>query len=164
MKYFRSGFTLIEILVVISIVVIMSAVTLASYNSFTDSRKLDVDTQKLMDVLELARQKADAGDSSIGTSTCGNLNSTEVRITTTGYTMYVHCMLGDLTQPYYFDSAITLPMASENIVFPILHGTPVTTPSQSFILENNTTLTCQLITVTSGGTISNQSVTCPPPN
>jgi Tfp pilus assembly protein FimT len=44
------------------IVGIVSSLTLASYNNFTETNKLEADANKLFDRLELSRKKSTAGD------------------------------------------------------------------------------------------------------
>lgn len=57
-----SGFTIIELLVVVTVMLLFSGMSLASYNSFTNEKEIEQETQKLIDVLELTRQKALAAE------------------------------------------------------------------------------------------------------
>lgn len=58
----KTGFTLIELLVVTSIIVLMSGLSLAYYNDFTNSKNLTNEQEKVDEALELAQKKAITGD------------------------------------------------------------------------------------------------------
>ncbi|MBI4225908.1 prepilin-type N-terminal cleavage/methylation domain-containing protein [Candidatus Roizmanbacteria bacterium] len=65
MKTQTRSFTLIEILIVISIVALLTGLSLASYNNFTQQKNLEREAHKLSDVLSLAKIKAQTGDVAI---------------------------------------------------------------------------------------------------
>jgi prepilin-type N-terminal cleavage/methylation domain-containing protein len=54
----HSGFTLIEILVVLSIIGILSSIGIAKYNTYTQQLILKNQARKIVDVFELAKKKA----------------------------------------------------------------------------------------------------------
>ena len=54
----KFSFTLIELLIVISIISILSTVGLAYYNKYGEEVKLKNSANQLADVLELAKKKA----------------------------------------------------------------------------------------------------------
>ncbi len=56
------GFTIIELLVVISIVILFSGLSIGYYNSFTQKQNLERGQQLLLNTLELAQKKASVGD------------------------------------------------------------------------------------------------------
>jgi type II secretory pathway pseudopilin PulG len=56
------SFTLIELLVVVSIIVLFSGLSLAAYNNFNETKKLEAETKKFIEVLELAKKKIASGD------------------------------------------------------------------------------------------------------
>lgn len=58
------GFTLIEILIIIVIVSILSGLGLASYNNFSEHKKLEEDAENIASVLRLAQSKTIAADES----------------------------------------------------------------------------------------------------
>jgi len=58
----KQAFTLIEVLVSVTIIILFSGMIMAYYNQQTAYKKLAQDADKLVDVLELAKKKAMAGD------------------------------------------------------------------------------------------------------
>lgn len=56
------GFTFIELLLSISMVIIFSGLSLASYHQFKETKKLEAETKKLVETLELAKKKIISGD------------------------------------------------------------------------------------------------------
>ncbi|OGK18444.1 hypothetical protein A3D80_00400 [Candidatus Roizmanbacteria bacterium RIFCSPHIGHO2_02_FULL_40_13b] len=60
----NSGFTFLEILIVVFIITLLSGATATGYTGFNEQKKLDKDTQDMSSTLELAKKKARAGDKS----------------------------------------------------------------------------------------------------
>lgn len=58
------GFTFLEILVVIVIIVLFSTMAVGGYTAFNENKKVDADTNQLISTLELAKKKSRAGDKS----------------------------------------------------------------------------------------------------
>ena len=58
----KNSFTLIELLITISLIIIFSGLSLASYHQFNETKKLEVETKKFVEVLELAKKKIQSGD------------------------------------------------------------------------------------------------------
>lgn len=127
------GFTLIELLVVVTIILIITSMSLASYNNFTETQKLNAETQKVKNALELAKNKAYSGDASL----CGIGPTPPVQITpfvskysveingATSFRLLPTC-LGSLTPtPYPFPtlaSGITFANTSQTIDFQPVNG------------------------------------------
>ncbi len=57
-----SSFTLIEIIISVSIVILLTSLSLASFNRQTQEQKLKEEAKKLVNVLELAKRKTFAQD------------------------------------------------------------------------------------------------------
>lgn len=61
-KLYSSGFTLIEILVVLTIVILLTGVSIAAFSNYNQESQLNKEAQKLVDVLNLTRGKAQTSD------------------------------------------------------------------------------------------------------
>lgn len=83
-----SGFTLIELLLVIFIMTLLIGISIASYNFFNEVKKLELDTRKFIEVLELARKKAISGDQ----GSCISLESYIVSYVGTVYSFQIKCL------------------------------------------------------------------------
>ena|SRR3989338_2138095 len=65
------GFTLIEILVVASAIILFFGISLRYFNDFNELKKLEVETENLAETLRQARKSAASGDKSqFATETC----------------------------------------------------------------------------------------------
>ncbi len=66
----KKGFTLVELLVVATIIITLTGASLAWYSNFSEDKGLDKQIQDFVQVIEMAKNKAYAGDVSV----CGNLD------------------------------------------------------------------------------------------
>ncbi len=64
----KKGFTLVELLVVATIIISLTGISLAWYSNFSEDKELDKQIQDFIQVIEMAKNKAYAGDASV----CGN--------------------------------------------------------------------------------------------
>lgn len=86
----QAGYTLIEILVVLSIIVIFSALSLAYYREFDEQRKLDAEAKQLVDVLNLASKKSSSAD--LSPNPCSDFQGYRVNISNlTTYKLQFNC-------------------------------------------------------------------------
>lgn len=60
----RNGFSFLELLIVMSIMIIFSTLSVGGYSAFNESKKIDSDTNQLVATIELAKKKSRAGDKS----------------------------------------------------------------------------------------------------
>lgn len=67
MQYLKA-FTFLELLIVVAIMITASGLVLATYNKANRTLTIEKDTQKITDVLGLARAKAASGDTSMCTA------------------------------------------------------------------------------------------------
>lgn len=70
--YVTRSFTLIELIIVTTIILLFAGMSLGYYNTFTEEKGLNSDVAKIQNALELAKKKANAGD----VSQCANPGST----------------------------------------------------------------------------------------
>ncbi len=66
--HYSRAFTFLELIIVIAIMTIVAGMGLATYNNSTRSLNIEKETQKISDILSLARSKAAAGDTGMCTS------------------------------------------------------------------------------------------------
>lgn len=88
-KESEKGFSLIELIIVTGIIAVFSSLSLGYYNNFTEERKLDRDAKKLVDIIELTKKKAQAGD--IESYSCGEFSGYTMVFLPASYTMRLCC-------------------------------------------------------------------------
>lgn len=90
------GFSLIEVLISISIIIIFSGMGMVYYNNFTEQKKLDQETKRFTDTLELAKVKSSSGDTSLcqGVETTPMIKKYSVDVNTTSYKLAPECLTG----------------------------------------------------------------------
>jgi prepilin-type N-terminal cleavage/methylation domain-containing protein len=85
MKRLIDGFTFIELLVVISIILLLFGFSMGMYNNFNEQKKLDTETTKFIEILDLTKNKILAGDKSgldIGLDLYSKCDLVKFKITT----------------------------------------------------------------------------------
>jgi prepilin-type N-terminal cleavage/methylation domain-containing protein len=154
------SFTLIEILIVTTIIAVLSGTSMALFSTYRDDKVLAAQVSILTRVLELAKNKATAGD----TSLCSNSQNAHVD----GYTVSVDPL------------NITLLPGCDTIPTPLIYPIPTTilypTPSFSFRfdsrnyqggtekypIKNRSTNKCKFVQIDETGLITNGDyTTCP---
>lgn len=89
----NAGFTLLELIIVISIISLLSGSAFVYYNSFSSTKQLETESSSLANTLELARKRANSGD--LSTSCSGDFLGYRVRINSLDYQLKVHCSASD---------------------------------------------------------------------
>lgn len=93
----KKSFTLIELVIVVSIMLVFIGSILAQYNTYTEQTKLKNEGKKLVDVLELAKKKASSGD--MNNLVCnGGFLGYEVNIQTGSYSLNLRCVSAPTSQ------------------------------------------------------------------
>lgn len=144
------SFTVIELLVVVTIIGILTGITVPFFNNFTAERKLSQEASKIGDVLELARKKASAGE-----TTCSDFTGYQVAITSNvAYNMALCCVSGCTTVQSYqipTDNNVIIDSGVGTISFkPLAQGA---TASPSTIKFKSTINKCINVVVSESGTI-----------
>lgn len=117
----RRGFTLVEMLVSITIMLLMVGGGIAGYIQFNDRQIAVAAGSKLQSYLRLAQTKARSGDVPSG---CTQLTKYSVRLTngSNQIQLYAVCSNGDvLVQQDTFDPSVS-PTTNHTINFRVLHG------------------------------------------
>ncbi len=118
-RTFRDAFTLIEIIVVVSIISILTASGMAAYNRFSDEQKLTTETKKIVDEIDLLRKKALAGEKSAIQGECeGDLLFQSLALDGTQVSDYRNCSdTGEvLTKRYNLAGDGMVSVVSVNVV------------------------------------------------
>ncbi|OGK17047.1 hypothetical protein A2774_01305 [Candidatus Roizmanbacteria bacterium RIFCSPHIGHO2_01_FULL_39_12c] len=154
------GYTLIEILIVSSIIVIFSGILLASYNNFTQIKNLEQEVSFLADTLSLAKSKTQAADIELACSGVEEFGGYTVELDSSGYVMKQCCRdaisnnIGNCSaglQSRQFASRIINLTGTVTIeFFPVSAGASMNTVT----LKNEIIEKCSDITVLSSGIIS----------
>jgi prepilin-type N-terminal cleavage/methylation domain-containing protein len=104
----KKGFTLIEIIITTSIILLLSGLSLTLTYNFNQEKILRNEALKLVNVLEIAKKKANSGDLS-GRICNGGFNGYRVIVRVSDYSLWLVCG-GDLISPaifsYNFPSSI----------------------------------------------------------
>lgn len=74
----KSGFTLIELIIVVTVILVISVVTLLNYNAYTDKQRVKQAGLTLRSDLRLAQTKATAGQKP---AVCGDATLVSYRVT-----------------------------------------------------------------------------------
>ncbi len=154
----KKGFTIIELIIVASIIVMMSGVTVAFYNEFNNKKVLDAEGSKLVDVLELAKQKSIHSEIS---PQCNGSSYTfagySVVITRSGYSLKAVCPSNPTIQQYSFDTSVQS-NTNTTITFNPIYGSVSSLQTIPLSTTNNTN--CYSITVTTTGNITGAKLVC----
>jgi len=152
------SFTLIELLIVTTIIFILSGLSLASYNGFTEEQKLKNEARKFVDVLELAKKKAMTADiGNYDDDACSNFFGTRVDVLPLQYTLKLCCQKdcnnpSPTFPPYSFAPNIRFINTTGNITFS--HIEAKISGITSFTLKNTAINKCLSITISSAGVIN----------
>lgn len=154
----QNSFTLIELLIVVTIILLLSGLSLAYYNQFNEQKKLEKETEKLVDVLELAKKKATSAD--IGGYSCPVFSGYQVAVGASSYSLRL-CCSADCTTNYSiqtYDFPTNISSTVNNIQFKPLATGVVT--AASIKIRSSAINKCQQISVSLAGVIATTSVSC----
>lgn len=148
----HKGYTLVELLVGISIVVVVFAVGFVSYREFSRRQSLTGVTKQLVGDLRLAQQLALTGQKPT-TGSCTTLVGYVIsRTSSTSYHLIADCSNADYVIKT-IDMPIDTTISAGNVTFKVLgQGTDRTSPL-TFTITNTSTGISQDITVGIGGDI-----------
>lgn len=165
---FLNGFTLIEIIIVVAIIILFSGLSLVYYNNFNEQTKLKEEARKLVDVLELAKKKASSGDTP--TSCEGGFNGYRVDVNANSYSLSSCCGgICNTTSPvttYNLPTSLTTYAGTGYIQYSQLNLAINMTISSPIKIKNSSlsnSANCLEINITSNGIVTNddQFKSCP---
>lgn len=153
---FQLSFTLIELIVVVAIVALFSGTSLAFYNQFNETKKLEVETSKLVDVIEFAKKKAVAGD--LSQVACSDFNGYQVNMVADRYHLILCCngICNNNIHSYLLPSNIGVSAATRgSITFPpLLKGITSTYISYQLLNSYFSPAKCKQININIAGLIT----------
>jgi len=152
-----TGFTFIELLIVITIIALFSGLSLAYYNSYNEDIKLEAEARKVNDVLELAKKKSSAADVNLSQTCSGDFISYKVTvINASQYRMSLVCSGGETTIYTYSipaDRNITVESATAIPFYKLSTGTN-SAGDITVKVKNTSSSKCIDITVSPAGIIT----------
>ncbi len=170
-KTTHNGYSLIELLVIVSLILLMTGISIGYYADYSERQKLENVSKKVESAVQLTRAKSNASDSSL----CGGANpragafSFEV-INSTTYQIKPSCASGIPTPIIYkTDSPVFFPTTPLSIPFyPITSGSVCSyIYLQTNLLKSSdgTDGLCRYIKINKNGTIFEDScvncLSCP---
>lgn len=169
---YKKGFSLIELLVVITIIFIMTGMSIAAYNKFTQYQKLDTATKKVDDIIELTRKKAISSDLGIfNFATCSDFRGYRVTIGGNNISFFINCngTYTSVAPPFIMETNINFPncAGSCTVDYKPLTAEVTLSPagfaSSRYIRIRNSALgatECNTLTISGSGivTITNKTV------
>lgn len=161
------AYSLIEVLVVCGILLAAYGVVSAQYNTYTQQRKLRDEAKKITSTLNLAGQRAAAGDSG---SSCDDYRGFSVTVATTGtYTTRRCCESACSSSQSIIQSQETLPLGlsflapatATSYLFKSLTREVTVSPAgnQTITLRNALIGRCISLVVSPSGVITQQAET-----
>lgn len=147
----RFGFTLIELIVVISILLMISGGVIANYNNFNENQRIKQIALTLKTNLRFAQTKALSGDKPKAPFSCAELDGYTVTFSATQYSVQADCAAPDNSQG---------DITTVNLPTGITLSTVPATPVLEFYVRHGTNIAAD-ITVTISG-LKNYSISVSP--
>ncbi len=134
------GFTLIEVIITITVLGILGAIAFGSYRSTLQSQQIEQDAAKIVSVYEEARSLSISGRQ--GSSYGVHASATKVtRFQGQNYVAGSTSNVDELLSPYVTISAITLTGGTSDVIFSKISGTTTASGTITLALIASTTVT-----------------------
>ena len=156
----RKSFTLIEILLVVTIVTLFTGYSIVNYNIFSQVKLLEKEANFLVDVLALTKGKAKAADISFICSGLEEFGVYQVEINSSSYNFKQCCRdintkaittCGAEIQAYDFSTSISKVSGASRVDFYPLTGN---TTDSTIRIKNENSAKCLEISITAIGVIT----------
>jgi prepilin-type N-terminal cleavage/methylation domain-containing protein len=148
-----NGFTMIELLVVMAVIVTITALLVGGYNNFNQTERLRQSGKDLKTNLRLAQTKATSG---LKPSGCSVLDGYRVTFDSSSYTIQALCggaLAGSITTITLPDAISFSPAPTPNpLLFSVLTGLPVLTNNMTITLGSASQT--HAVLVSTGGDIT----------
>ncbi|NTU46944.1 prepilin-type N-terminal cleavage/methylation domain-containing protein [Candidatus Roizmanbacteria bacterium] len=158
MKLSKNGFTLVELIITVSVLMMMVGFSIPIFSKFTQSKTLEKETDKLLDYFNLARTRA---QSALTDATCTQpFQGYRVSVSANRYTID-ECCSGSCTvvSTIELSNNITVTPINSSVLFKVLSGTNISNV-QTYKVTNSDNNSCMYITINSIGLIS-KNTSCP---
>ena len=163
-KKLENAFSLVEILVVVSIILLLTGFSVANYNNFNQENLLKKEVNKFIDVLSLVKTKAVTADINFDCKVEFSINEEfagyQVGVDTSGYDFKQCCRnvatkaisnCGSVIQEYYFPANISKIAGELSIDFyPLVTGASGATVT----IKNNSIDKCIDVLISINGVIT----------
>ncbi|KKP68400.1 MAG: hypothetical protein UR68_C0017G0013 [Candidatus Roizmanbacteria bacterium GW2011_GWA2_35_19] len=151
----KFGFTIIELLISISIILIFSGISLPYYNKYSQEIKLQNEVKKLISVIELAKKKAISSDLY---QSCDNFSGYKIIINADNYSFRFGCAgVYQNVQTYNFPTNISVISGTGNFTFkPLGIGTNIAIGA--IRLKNSSLNQCLEISITTNGILETGNI------
>ena len=157
---YEKSFTLIEILMVLTIISLFTGYSLATYNSFSQKKTLEKEASFLGDILSLAMGKAQGADISLSCSGSDEFGGYRVEVNASNYSFRQCCRnvytkvissCGSNIQSYNFHNSVSKISGASIIDFyPLTNGATPTT----ITLKHTSLSKCLDVSITAAGIIT----------
>lgn len=153
------SFTLIEILVVSAITILLSGFSLAMFASYKDDRLLTTQTSRFSQAVELARDKAVAGDTGLCSDRAtAYVNGYSLVVNPTEFQLIPNCDTVPSPIKYQIERNIVFVTPSFTLQFDSQRytGDTVVIP-----IKNTSTNKCKSVTIDESGLVTSAATVCP---
>ena len=149
----NKGFTFIELIIVVFVLLLFTGLTIANYGNFNEEKKLEDELKRLSSVLHLARTKAVAADADPNLPACADFKGYYATISAASYKLERSCAgTPDEVQTYSLPANIISKTTLQILFKPLNAGTDL--PSVTTVtLRNNILDKCIDIQISPSGTI-----------
>lgn len=158
-----AGFTFIELLIVVGLILLFTGFSITYFNFFTERKKIENDSKKIISTLELMKAKTTSGDASLCFDASPRLShfSFETYESSKQYSMVPHCVVGVPTPILYsLETNVFFYYPTPTVDFSItFHAITGGTDACSYVYLKNSTLNngeglCRYIKISKSGLVS----------
>ncbi|PIY68595.1 hypothetical protein COY90_05145 [Candidatus Roizmanbacteria bacterium CG_4_10_14_0_8_um_filter_39_9] len=157
-----ASFTLIELIIVVGLILLFTGFSISYFSAFTERKKIENDSKKIINTLELMKTKTISGDASLCSDANPRLSyfSFETNASNNSYSMVPHCAVGVPTPiQYSLETNVLFYYPTPTVDFSVSFQ-PITggTDSCSYIylknsLLNNGSGLCRYIKISKSGLV-----------
>ena len=156
-KKLSKGFTLIELIIVITIIALFSGMLFAYYGNFNEEKKLQSEVKKITAIAYLARSKATAGDLDLNLPACSDFLGYRININSSStYALERNCggtYVSVQTQTLPTNTTITSAIPLLVLFKPLSAGTDLSSPT-TVVIKDSFINRCMSIQISTLGVIT----------